>query len=148
MTSNLPTYIIDIESLGGWFTLIERVLALVYLLQARPLCVKYVDGRRTVVNSTRRSIIRPAWQLWYCPAKGQLISKANFKNLIWTKKQRKYFWISALKSVHFKKPVTWSSFLSKSVVIFVVVTLKMTTLFERNEGCITGSLKWTDFTQK
>ena len=38
-----------------------------------------------------------------------------------------------LKSVHFKKPVTRSSFLSKSVVIFVVVILKMTTLFERNE---------------
>ena len=32
-----------------------------------------------------------------------------------------------LKSVHFKKPVTRSSFLSKSVVIFVVVILKMTT---------------------
>ena len=63
-----PTYIIDLESLGGWFTLIERVLALVYLLQARPLCVKYVDGRRTVVYSTRRSIIRPAWQLSHCPA--------------------------------------------------------------------------------
>ena len=38
-----------------------------------------------------------------------------------------------LKSVHFKKPVTQSSFLSKSVVIFVVVILKMTTLFEKNE---------------
>ena len=38
-----------------------------------------------------------------------------------------------LKSVHIKKPVTRSSFLSKSVVIFVVVILKMTTLFERNE---------------
>ena len=38
-----------------------------------------------------------------------------------------------LKSVHFKKPVTGFSFLSKSVVIFVVVKLKMTTLFERNE---------------
>ena len=46
-----------------------------------------------------------------------------------------------IKSVHFKKPVTQSSFLSKSVVIFVVVTLKMTTLFERNEGCVTGFLK-------
>ena len=46
-----------------------------------------------------------------------------------------------LKSVHFKKPVTRSSFLSKSVVIFVVVILKMTTLFERNEDRVTGFLK-------
>ena len=30
--------------------------------------------------------------------KGQLISKANFKNLIWTKKQHKYFCISDLAS--------------------------------------------------
>ena len=50
-----------------------------------------------------------------------------------------------LKSVHFKKPVTRSSFVSKNVAIFVVVTLKMTTLFERNEDLITGFLKWTDF---
>ena len=40
-----------------------------------------------------------------------------------------------LKSVHFKK------FLSKSVVIFVIVIMKMTTLFERNEDRITGFLK-------
>ena len=46
-----------------------------------------------------------------------------------------------VKSVHFKKPVMRSSFLSKSVVIFVVVILKMTTLFERNEDRITGFLK-------
>ena len=51
-----------------------------------------------------------------------------------------------LKSVHFKKPVTRSSFLSKRVVIFVVVILKMTTLFERNEDRVTGFLKWMDFT--
>ena len=46
-----------------------------------------------------------------------------------------------LKSVHFKKPVTRSSFLSKSVVIFVVVILKMTTLFARNEDRVTDFLK-------
>ena len=46
----------------------------------------------------------------------------------------------SLKSVHFKKPVTRFSFLSKSVVIFVVVILKMTILFERNEDRITGFL--------
>ena len=46
-----------------------------------------------------------------------------------------------LKSVDFKKPVTESSFLSKSVVIFVVLILKMTTLFERNEDRVTGFLK-------
>ena len=46
-----------------------------------------------------------------------------------------------LKSVHFKKPVTRFSFLSKSVVIFVVVILKMTTLFERNEDPVTEVLK-------
>ena len=50
-----------------------------------------------------------------------------------------------LKSVHFKKPVTWSSFLTKSVVIFVVIILKMTTLFGKNEDRVTGFLKWTDF---
>ena len=52
-----------------------------------------------------------------------------------------------LKSVHFKKPVTRSSYLTKSVVIFVVVILKMTTLFARNEDRVTGFLKWTDFTK-
>ena len=52
---------------------------------------------------------------------------------------------SPLNSVHFKKPVTRSSFLSKRVVIFVVVILKMTMLFERNEDHVTGFLKWTDF---
>ena len=46
-----------------------------------------------------------------------------------------------LKSVHFKKPVTQSSFLSKGIVIFVVVILKMTSLFERNEDRVTGFLK-------
>ena len=50
-----------------------------------------------------------------------------------------------LKSVHFKKPVTRSSFLSKSVVIFNITTTNMTTLFERNENRVTGFLKWTDF---
>ena len=38
-----------------------------------------------------------------------------------------------LKSVHFEKPVTRSSFLSKSVVIFNITTTNLTTLFERNE---------------
>ena len=46
-----------------------------------------------------------------------------------------------LKSVHFKKPVTRSSFLSKSVVIFNITTTNMTTLFERNEDRVTGFLK-------
>ena len=46
-----------------------------------------------------------------------------------------------VKSVHFKKPVTRSSFLSKSVVIFNITTTKMTTLFERNEDRVTGFLK-------
>ena len=50
-----------------------------------------------------------------------------------------------LKSVHFKKPVTRSSFLSKSVVIFNITTTNMITLFERNEDPVTGVLKWTDF---
>ena len=49
--------------------------------------------------------------------------------------------INVLKSDHFKKPVTQSSFLSKIVVIFVVVILKVTTLFERNENRVTGFLK-------
>ena len=48
-----------------------------------------------------------------------------------------------IKSVHFT--VTRSSICSKIVVIFVVVTLKMTTLFERNEDRVTGFLKWADF---
>ena len=49
-----------------------------------------------------------------------------------------------LKSVHFKKPVTQFSFLSKSVVIFVEIktkSAKMTALFERNENNVTGFLK-------
>ena len=53
------------------------------------------------------------------------------------------FWVKVvhLKSVHFKKPVTRSSFVSKFFIIFVVVTLKMTTLFARNEDRVTGFLK-------
>ena len=50
-----------------------------------------------------------------------------------------------IKSVHFKKPVARSLFLLKSVVIFNITTTNMTTLFERNEDCVTGFLKWTDF---
>ena len=50
-----------------------------------------------------------------------------------------------LKSVHFKKPVTRSPFLSKSVFIFNITLTNMTTLFERNEDRVTGFLKWTDF---
>ena len=53
-----------------------------------------------------------------------------------------------LKFVHFRKPLTRSSFLSKSVVIFAEIktkSVKMTTLFERNEDRVTGFLKWTDF---
>ena len=46
-----------------------------------------------------------------------------------------------LKSVHFKKPVMRSSFLSKSVVIFNITTTNMTTLFERNEDRVTGFLR-------
>ena len=49
-----------------------------------------------------------------------------------------------LKSVHFKKPVTRFSFLAKSVVIFAEIKTKpakMTTLFARNEDCVTGLLK-------
>ena len=46
-----------------------------------------------------------------------------------------------VKSVHFKKPVMRSSFLSKSVVIFNIATTNMTTLFERNEDRVTGFLK-------
>ena len=49
-----------------------------------------------------------------------------------------------LKFVHFKKPVTRSSFLAKSVVIFadfVLIAAKMTTLFARNEDRVTGFLK-------
>ena len=70
---------------------------------------------------------------------------------IWPKRQRNFFKdphednSCQLKSIHFKKSVTRSSFLSKSVVIFVIVILKMTTLFERNEDRVTGFLKWTDF---
>ena len=67
-----------------------------------------------------------------------------------TKKQTKYFLeksvsfvieILILKSVHFQKPVTRSSFLSKSVVIFNITITNMTTLFERNEDRVTGFLK-------
>ena len=54
------------------------------------------------------------------------------------------FRIVSLKSFHFKKPVRRSSFLSKSVVIFtdfVLISAKMTTLFERNEDRVSGFLK-------
>jgi hypothetical protein len=47
----------------------------------------------------------------------------------------------SLKSVHFKKLVTQSSFLSKSVVIFNITTTNMITLFEINEDRVTGFLK-------
>ena len=45
------------------------------------------------------------------------------------------------KTLDLLKSVTRSSFLSKSVVIFVVVILKMATLFERNEDGVTGFFK-------
>ena len=53
------------------------------------------------------------------------------------------FWVKVvhLKSVHFKKPVMRSSFLSKSVVIFNITTTNMKTLFEGNENRVTGFLK-------
>ena len=47
-----------------------------------------------------------------------------------------------LKSVHFKKPLKRSSFLSKSVVIFTdFVLISAKALLERNEDRVTGSLK-------
>ena len=54
---------------------------------------------------------------------------------------------SEVKSVHFKKSVTRSSFLSKSVVFFadfVLIPAKMTTLFERNENRVTDFLTLKD----
>ena len=51
---------------------------------------------------------------------------------------------STLKFVHFKNPVMRSSFLAKSVVIVTEIktkSAKMTTLFARNEDCVTGFLK-------
>ena len=78
-----------------------------------------------------------------------LTSKFNFQSfhlidkimilMNWVNKFKKI--IIVLKSVHFKRPVTRSSFLSKSVVRFVVVILKMTTLFKRNEDHVTSFLK-------
>ena len=48
--------------------------------------------------------------------------------------------VVALKSIHFKKPVTRSSFLSRSVVINLTTT-NTTTLFERHEDRVTAILK-------
>ena len=45
-----------------------------------------------------------------------------------------FFFQTNLKSIHFKKPVTRSSFLPKSVVIFNITTKNMTTLLVRNEA--------------
>jgi hypothetical protein len=45
------------------------------------------------------------------------------------------------KTVPSPQPKGIKTFLSKSVVIFVIVILKMTTLFERNEDRVTGFLK-------
>ena len=54
----------------------------------------------------------------------------------------------ALKSVHFKKTVAQSSFLSK-VLSFLLKSKqsqrKWQNAFERNEDCATVFLKWTDF---
>ena len=61
------------------------------------------------------------------------------------------FWknrFSFIKSIHFKRSVTRFSFLAKSVVIFsdfVLISVKMTTLFARNENRGTDFLKWMDF---
>ena len=48
-----------------------------------------------------------------------------------------------LKSVHFKKSVTRSSFLAKSVIFAGIKTksAKMTTIFARNEDRVTDFLK-------
>ena len=59
-------------------------------------------------------------------------------------RQEKKFCYPSLKFVHFKKSVTRSSFLAKSVVIFsdfVFISVKMTTLFSRNDNCVTDFLK-------
>ena len=53
-----------------------------------------------------------------------------------------------LKSVHLKKPVTPSSFLSKSVAIFKITTTNMTTLFERNEDRVTDFSRSNVFGKK
>ena len=75
-----------------------------------------------------------SFQTWaMCPTKHEAMESRNKGSPL------------QLKSVHFKKQVTRSSFLSKSVVIFNITTTNMTTLFERNEDRVTGFLKWTDF---
>ena len=52
-----------------------------------------------------------------------------------------------LKSVHFKKPVAQSSFLSKvlSFLLKAKQSQRKWNTFERNENCATVFLKWTDF---
>ena len=66
--------------------------------------------------------------------KGIILAKGQLDHL------HRYI-VFELKSVHFKKPVTQSSFLSKSVVIFNITITNMTTQFERNEDHVTGFLK-------
>ena len=55
---------------------------------------------------------------------------------------------NSLKSVHFKKPVTRISFLSK-VLSFSLKSkqsyIENDNAFERNKIRVTGFLKWTDF---
>ena len=58
-----------------------------------------------------------------------------------------WLWMKILKSVHFKNPVTQSSFLSKALS-FCWLCFDFTendNTFERNEDRVTGFLKWTNF---
>ena len=83
-------------------------------------------------------------QTIYCLEIQKLFRKIKLLLTCWTKSkstEKVYY----LKSVHFKKLVTRSSFLSKKVLIFNKPTTNVTTLFERNEDCVTDFLKWTDF---
>ena len=89
---------------------------------------KQNDEEKSSDDSQSNRFIPP--KLKSCSAKGQLISKANFKFFIWTKNQWKYFCISALASKHPSKVVKTKDKGTKRLIyhiLFILYFLDLTT---------------------
>ena len=117
----------------------SQVKDLPYLFKISIAIVRSTWGKQKKIMSNLSNKLTMGWNFFW---RSIIISTFFLKSCLW------YIHATLIKSVHFKKPVTRSSFLSKSVVIFNITITNMTTHFERNEDRITGFLKWTDFSIK
>ena len=135
----------------GLFRLLHHPLKVRYLLvwsqgrvfssKVRILCLNFSLNllRFSLTRETDTKMTRAkSWAIF----KTSILKRSN-----WPKHQFCLL-TKCLKSVHFKKPVTRISFLSK-VLSFSLKSkqsyIENDNAFERNEICVTGFLKWTDF---